>query len=222
MCRLAAADGCRAMIATPHLRHSRWWNGDRLQLEFLLEQLRREVLGEIELFTGGEIALHHESFEEILNEMPGGNLLPLAGSRYLLLEFDWHGVGPDPQEVVYEVCLRGFKPVIAHPERVAWLMTNRGLLETLVKEGALLQLTAMSVTGALGPVPSRASRQLLDAGLVHFVASDAHGPERRPPGLREARQVVSDTWGEEVAQDLFSRHPQAVLDNQPLETSARP
>jgi protein-tyrosine phosphatase len=216
MCRMAAAEGCRAMIATPHLRHSRWWNADRLQLELLLERLRKQVVDEIDLFSGGEIALHTESFEEILTDVPGGDLLPLAGSRYLLLELDWQGLGPDPREVVYEVALRGHIPIIAHPERVDWLMKKTDLLSALVQEGALLQITAMSVTGSLGPTAQRAAYQLLDAGWVHFVASDAHGTVRRPPGLREAWNVVAEKWGKEAAESLFSGHPQAVLDNRPL------
>lgn len=214
MCRQAAAEGCRAMVATPHLRHTHWWNGGRLRLELLLENLRKELAGEIDLYSGGEIAIHRESYEEILSTMPGGDLLPLAGSRYLLLEFDWQGLGPDPREVVYEVALRGFIPVVAHPERFRWLMESPGQVESLVEEGALLQITAGSVTGALGPMAAHAATRLLDASLVHFVASDAHDMVRRPPGLLAARQLVVKTWGERAAEDLFFRHPRLVIENQ--------
>ena len=213
MCRMAAEDGCTAMVATPHLRHHRWWNGDRLQLEWLLERLSSELSGVLELHLGGEIALHSESFDEMLDSLPGGQLLSLAGSRYLLLELDWQGFGPDPREVVFELKIRGLVPVIAHPERVSWLMEDPELLTALVEDGALVQITAGSLTGFLGKEAQQASQRLLDDGQVHFIASDAHGVRRRPPGLTRARKVVEEGWGEEVAKDLFERHPQAILEN---------
>jgi protein-tyrosine phosphatase len=216
LCRRAAADGCTAMVATPHLRHRRWWNDDRVALELALEDLRRELEGEIELFSGGEIALHGESYEEMLESLPGGSLLPLAGSHYLLLELDWRGLGPDPAEVVYEMRLKGYHSIIAHPERVDWLMEHPSLLDDLEGEGALFQVTAASVTGELGRVPQRAAQQLFEAGRVHFVASDAHGVERRPPGLAAARRTVLETWGAEAAHALFQGNPAAVLADRPL------
>ena len=217
ICHRAAADGCTAMVATPHLRHRRWWNDDRVALELALADLRRELEGAIELFSGGEIALHGESYEEMLESLPGGNLLSLAGSHYLLLELDWKGLGPDPAEVVYEMRLKGYHSIIAHPERVDWLMEHPTLLGELENEGALFQVTAASITGDLGRGPQRAVQQLFDAGRVHFVASDAHGVDRRPPGLAAARRRVVETWGAEAAEAIFEHHPAAVLADRPLE-----
>ncbi len=215
MCRRAAADGCATVVATPHLRHPRWWNGERRTLEELHAELSGRLDGRPRLCLGGEIALHSDSVGEIY-DLPEGELLTLAGSRYVLLELDWHGLGPDVTDVVHELKVGGLFPVIAHPERVRWLASDPALLESLVERGACLQLTAMSVTGELGAGIRAVCEDLIEAGMVHFVASDAHDLELRPPGLAAAYAEVGDRFGDEVAQRLFIDHPRAVVEDRPL------
>ncbi len=215
MCRLAAEDGCTAMVATPHLRHEMWFNGDRGHLEQLWRQVRDLASGVLDVFLGGEIAINSESWQE-MSRLPEGDLLPLAGSRYLLLEFHPRGVGPDPEELIHELVIGGWYPVIAHPERIPWLAGDPDYLGTLLEQGALAQLTAMSVTGEAGRYTFDSAWRMLDAGMVHFIASDAHDTTRRPPGLSRAYQRVAETLGERAARRLLITHPRAVLEDRPL------
>ncbi|MEM6794321.1 MAG: CpsB/CapC family capsule biosynthesis tyrosine phosphatase [Acidobacteriota bacterium] len=219
MCRLAAADGCTAIVATPHLRHELYWNDERQEIVDLWRRLRDADPG-IEVLLGGEIAVCAESLAEI-DLLPGGELLSLAGGRYLLLEFNSRGLGPDPVEMVYELCVLGWRPLIAHPERIPWLARDLDLVAALVDHGAALQLTAMSVTGDLGWRLQERSHEMLDAGLVHVVASDAHNTGSRPPGLARAFDHVRKRCGEETARALFIDHPRTILENKPIEWVAR-
>ena len=203
---------------TPHLRHERWWNGDRDELERLLQAVRDGVGDGLTLYMGGEIAVHTESFDEIL-EQPEG-VVSLAGSRYLLLELDWQGLGPKPEAVLYELNIAKWISVLAHPERVSWLMEDRGLVTRLVGSGALTQLTAGSITGELGRQAQDASYWLLENGMAHFVASDAHDLDRRSPGLSKAYHEVRTVWGDDVADELFVHNPRAVIENRPLPVGA--
>ncbi len=220
MCRRAAAEGCRTLVVTPHLRHAQWSNDDRGDLERRFGELRHRLAGALEIHLGGEIAVSSTSLDEIL-DLPGGKLLTLAGSRYVLLELDWLGLGPDVLELVHELQVRGLEPVIAHPERLPWLAANLTLLEELVRRGAYLQLTAMSLTGDLGAGVRDLCEDLVEAGLVHFVASDAHDMEFRPPGLRRAFEHVVRRHGPEPARRLFVTHPQAVVEDVPLASTQR-
>ena len=214
MCQMAAADGCQALMATPHLRHEMFWNDDRARIEQLFADL--VAAGpELELHLGGEIAVNTESLAEI-DALPGGGLLSLAGSRHLLLELSFRGFGPDPLDVVHELVIADWRPMIAHPERVSWLAEDPDLAYALVNAGATFQLTAMSLTGALGPRVQQRSHALLDLGLVHVVASDAHDPSIRVPGLRQAFDHVLERSGEATARLLFVDNPAAVLADQPL------
>jgi protein-tyrosine phosphatase len=219
MCRLAAADGCEAMIATPHQRRGEWWNDDRELLQGIARDLQAAVGPTQEtsfrVALGGEIHVGPGLLEEI-ERLPGGSLLPLAGSRYLLIEFDMLDTPVQAADLVHELAVSGWRPVIAHPELIPWLAKGTALLDHLVSLGATAQVTAMSLTGDFGRRPQTDALAFLDAGLVHFVASDCHSPRRRPPGLSRAYQVIAARRGEAVARRLTTDNPRAVLDNRPL------
>jgi protein-tyrosine phosphatase len=221
MARLAAADGCRALVATPHQRRDEWSNDDahRLadRLAELAAKLPRDAQGSVpRLHLGGEVRVDSELLADLARPGRSG-VLALAGSRYLLLEFEPEGVGPEPVELVRELLAEGWWPIVAHPEVVPFFWESDGdPLSRLVEAGALFQVTAMSVTGEFGKATKARVWELLRAGCVQFVASDAHRPDWRPPGLAAARQALARELGEGVAADLTVTHPTAVLENRPL------
>ncbi len=215
MCRAAAAEGCEAIIATPHQNHASWPNDNPAALQKLLARLREAVGERPQLYLGAEIRVGSSLLESL--RRPGlAGLLPLAGSRYLLLELPRRGPGPDPAELLHELRLEGWRPILAHPELIDGLGDDIERLDRLVAEGALLQVTAASLTGGYGRKIRSRTLRLLQAELIHFVASDAHGLRRRPPGLNRAREVVAARMGEETAQCLTTSNPRAVLADKPL------
>jgi protein-tyrosine phosphatase len=215
MCRVAAEDGIVATVATPHQHHDLWPNMDRDALWTLLEELRTAAGPTPALALGAEIRVDSELLGEV-DRLPEGGLLALAGSRYLLLELAPFQLGVDPHTLVHELVVASWRPVLAHPERIPWLAEEPRLLADLVERGALLQLTAMSVTGELGRGSQVCSSQLLEEDLAHFVASDAHDARVRPPRLSKAYELIAERWGEERARRLFVDNPKAVLENRPL------
>jgi len=216
MCQFAAADGVAAAVATPHQRHEWWPNADRDDLVARFESLLSAVGATLALSLGAEIRMDSELLAEV-DLLPDGSLLPLAQSRYLLLEVPPTRVGPDPRAIVHELAIAGWRPVLAHPERVPWLAEEPGSLVELVERGALLQLTAMSVTGAFGRRARECCTFLLDNDLAHFVASDAHDVSKRPPLLSDAFRVIADGWGEARARRLTEDNPRAVLEDRAIQ-----
>ncbi len=215
MCRLAAADGCTTIAATPHQRTERWENLDSRHLANLLADLQEEVGDAVQIVPGAEIRID-SAFLEDLHRHPESGILPLGDSRYLLLELDRSGLGPDPAGILHEVRVLGWRPIVAHPELYRWLDDDG--IESLLEVGALLQITAMSVTGDLGRTARKRSRRLLDQGIVSLVASDCHGIDWRPPGLSKARAEIASIWGEEAAILLTEENPRSVLENRALES----
>jgi protein-tyrosine phosphatase len=217
MCRLAAADGCTTMVATPHQRHPSFPGVSRQALEAARAELVAALAGEgPEVLLGAEVRVDSELLAEL--EARATEVLALAGSRYLLLELPRAAVGPDPEELVHELLVGGWRPVLAHPEVLPWLTVER--LLGLVERGALLQITAAAVTGDFGKMPHQRAWELLDEGVVHFMASDSHSPTWRAPGLSAARSAVERRLGAALARLLVTDNAACVLADQPLPAAA--
>lgn len=221
MGRIAAADGCRVLVATPHQRRDEWANDDPRRLADRLAELaaklpRHENETTPRLLLGGEVRVDSDLLSDLARPDRSG-VLALAGSRYLLLEFEPFGLGPDPVDIVHELLAEGWWPIIAHPEVVPFFWENGDdLLAHLVEAGALFQVTAMSITGEFGKATKSRVWELLRAGCVQFVASDSHRPDWRPPGLGRARQALAAELGIALAEELTSSNPRAVVENRPI------
>lgn len=214
MLRAAAANGTVAMIATPHQHPGRYPN-PREPLEAAHEKLlaaveERRAAGEElpELRLGAEVHLD----DGIVERLASGDLLSLAGGPHVLLELpDVFPTAP-VEQLLYELQMADRQVVLAHPERVGRLVREPELIERFVARGALAQVTGHSVSGRFGPECRALTHRLLEARLVHCVASDAHDLKRRPTPLAEARAVVAEGYGEEEAVRLFEETPRAILE----------
>lgn len=215
MCRLAAEDGCEGLVATPHQRTEMWENTDRRRLDELRAAVAERTGGRPQLYAGGEIRIDGAILDE-LEALPDSGLVPLADSRYLLLEFDRWAPPPAPEELTHELGVAGWAPIYAHPELIPYLADDLEMMGRLAEHGALFQVTAMSLTGDYGRETATRVGRMIDAGLVQFVASDTHGTGHRPPGLARARQRLRDGWGDDAARALTEDNPRAVVNDVPL------
>jgi protein-tyrosine phosphatase len=216
MCRLAAEDGCRLLFATPHLNHPRWPRQDVERLRQLAAELAAAVDGTIEVRLGAEVRLDAALAERPEELLARGAALGLGDSRCLLLEAPHGGDAPELEAAVHELRVAGWQPILAHPELVEGIAGRPGRAAELVEAGACLQVTATAVTGDLGRSIRRLVDEWIDQGLVHFVASDAHGSRWRPPGLAAARRRLAERWGAEVAHLLTTGNAERVLAGEAL------
>jgi protein-tyrosine phosphatase len=90
-----------------------------------------------------------------------------------------------------------------------------------VDRGCLLQITAGSICGTFGPQCQQMCEWLLAEGLVHFVATDAHGPRSRRPLMRRAFERVAELTSEATAVDLCGKNPAAVAAEQDVRPGRR-
>src|SRR5207248_243552 len=110
--------------------------------------------------------------------------------------------------IVFQLQLRGFTPVLGHPERNVDVQAAPERLRALVDSGALVQVTAASVDGRIGKGPQRAVSALVELGCVHLLASDAHHPSVREVGLSNAVRALAD---DELARYLTHVAPAAIV-----------
>src|SRR5207245_4263974 len=132
----------------------------------------------------------------LVEDIQVGRLSTLNGSRYLLLEL-WNSTWlPETERVIFELRAHGIVPIIAHPERYRAIQQDPARLAALLQQGVLAQVMAGSVTGMQGKTARRTAETLLKKGLIHCIASDAHGGDKRPPhvvqGLQYARQLLRE------------------------------
>ena len=133
-------------------------------------------------------------------------------SRYMLLEFPPFSMPPGSMEFIFKLKLQGITPVIAHPERNLILQNDLKQLYDLVKMGALCQLTALSVTGYLGPSVQKSSEQMIKTGLAHVIATDAHSDDERIAALASAVDMAAEILQDySRAEKMVTTTPAAII-----------
>lgn len=210
MCRIAAADGIRTIVATPHYKQGySIWDSSEQHSSLTAVQAEINAAGlPLTLLPGAEIAFCPELPELLKN----GPHLTINRSNYFLLEFSSQAVPATIELFLSSVMDTGYLPIIAHPERNAWFNHHHNVLTGLVRRGALLQITASSLLGDFGAEVRTFSRQLLRNNLVQIIASDAHNCGDRPVLLSAAVRVAAELIGSERAAALVTTNPQAVID----------
>ena len=181
MARLAAADGVRVIACTPHRSRNTPTTPARVAAGIDELQPAIDAAGiDVRLVPGLEVTIEQAATmneDELRAASLGG------GGRWLLIEMPFQGWPLELPELLTALEVRGFGAVIAHPERAQAVQTSPDRMREIVGRGALLQLTAGSISGENGPRPLRTAAQLLRAGFAHVIASDMHSPTWRPPGL---------------------------------------
>ncbi|MEI7559845.1 MAG: CpsB/CapC family capsule biosynthesis tyrosine phosphatase [Actinomycetes bacterium] len=137
--------------------------------------------------------------------------LTLGGTQWLLLEAPLSPGGVGFSEAVQAVQARGFRILLAHPERSPAVQRRPEVIDDLVAVGVRCQITAGALVGKFGGVVQKTAYELVRKGVVHNVASDAHEAFRRKPGLRSELEQA----GLEEATDLWCRQfPSTLLSGQ--------
>lgn len=217
MVRVALADGVSCLVATPH--DTGFVPYDVGKVKALTAQLQRaiEIHGlSLCVVVGSELY----AVPDLVALLRTGERLTLGGSRYPLIEFPLTDLPLCTEQLLFELRIAGFRPIIAHPTRNEVFRRDPNRLCELIEKGALAQLTADALTDRVGRSVQHVACVLLEHNLVHFLASDAHDPEHRPPRLSEAVARAAEIIGGEKAKAMVTTRPQAVLADEPLDVGS--
>jgi protein-tyrosine phosphatase len=211
MLRQAAECGTTDIVATPHANLTYKFN----------PALIRERLAELSAAVP-EIRLHsgcdfHLSYDNIQDAIEDPTKYTINHASYLLVEFSDLMIFRNTQEIFDRLQEAGMRPVITHPERNFLLRQRLAQLESWVASGAFVQVTGQSLLGDFGRRAADFSRTLLDRNMVHFIASDGHDCEHRPPRLDLAHAWLEKHYSPELAEILCVTNPAATLTGQDLE-----
>jgi protein-tyrosine phosphatase len=221
MCSMAADDGVKKIVATPHTMNGVYVNPTQVIRQAVgeLNDLLVERQIPLEILPGADVHIN----PNLLGLIEQGLITTVNDNhRYLLLELPHHLVPPNFKNLIFELSLQGIIPILTHPERNSILQTDINLLYELVVQGILIQITTLSLTGEFGPRAESCCHSLLKYNLVHVVASDAHSSIVRPPLLSMAVEEAAKIIGETNALDLVAANPQAIIDGEDLPNPLEP
>jgi protein-tyrosine phosphatase len=211
MARIAVSDGITVAACTPHILPG-VYNNSGPEIRVAVERLQLALADAgipLRIVTGADVHIA----PDLIDGLRGGRILALGDSRYLLVEPPHHVVPPRIDDCLFNLMAAGYAPILTHPERLSWVETHYRTIQRLAQAGVYLQLTAGSLTGRFGRRVRYWSERMLDEGLVHFLATDAHRTTGRAPLMAEAREVVSQRVGAEEATRMVTTFPQAILGN---------
>jgi len=150
--------------------------------------------------------------EKTLPFLDEGKLMTVGdGKKFLFIEFPYQMIPYRAEEVLFQLMSRGVIPIITHPERNLEIGQRPQRYYEMIKMGCLGQVTAMSLTGEFGLRIRQIGERLLKNRLIHFIASDAHSTNGRPPVLSEGVRAAGRIVGEGEAWKMVMDYPQAVL-----------
>jgi protein-tyrosine phosphatase len=150
-----------------------------------------------------------------------GDVLTLGDHRrHMLIELP-HEMYLPIDSLLAEFAARRMTAILAHPERNHGIMRQPELLGTVVDAGCLTQITAGSLCGTMGSDTQQFSEWMIGEGLIHMVATDAHGPRTRRPLLGRAFARICELVDEPTAIDLCCRVPARVAAGRTVTTGRR-
>ncbi len=216
MARLAVDGGAKAVIATPHCNIpgsyqnycSREYKSKIIELNL---RLKSEGI-DLKVYPGHEIFAADDFIEKIKSE----RVLTLCKSNYPLVEFDFTEHSDSVYLKLRKLLAEGLTPIVAHPERYAFVAEDDFAPFRLKSMGCLLQVNKGSLKGSFGKASHDVAHGMLQNELADFVASDAHSPYMRTPYLADVRELISELYSTEYADLLLFRNPVKVLKNQKI------
>ncbi len=211
MARLFVADGVGIVACTPHMMPGVYNNlgADVRERVAALQTAIDEAGIPLSVVVGADVHVA----PDLVKGLYSGELLALHDTRFVLIEPPHHVPPPRLKDLFFELMTAGFTPILTHPERLSWIDRRYDTIQQLFNAGVWMQLTAGSLLGSFGKQPRYWAERMLDEGMCHILATDAHDTKRRPPNLRAGFDAAATRVGVAEALNLVLHRPYSVLEN---------
>jgi len=192
------AIGIDQFIATPHVMSSVWEN-TRTGIEAKLTETNPQLLTQnssVQLTAAAEYMMDGTFLDLLRKEQ----LLTLK-DNYVLVEMSYLSAPIQLYDIIFEIQLEGYKPVLAHPERYLFYHKNTREYHKLKQQGCLFQLNLLATVGYYGINVTQAAETILQKGMYDFVGTDVHHQNH----LKALSQRIK-TKGLENLKEAFSNN----------------
>ncbi len=215
MAKAAVKNGIKSVIATPHHQNGVYMNHlDKvIEVVYQFNRLLEDEKIPLIIYPGNETRIHADFVKGLRNK----EFLTLnRNGRYVLFELPYDIVPHYTEQIIFNIQLAGFTPIIPHPERNLDIRRNPTKLYQLVKSGALTQITSGSLLGLFGRDIYKFSLKLMEHHLTHFLATDSHkAVGSRGMNLLEGYEELTDFGGRMLA-DRFKGNAEKVLEGKDI------
>jgi protein-tyrosine phosphatase len=217
MARVAAADGIKLIVATPHSQPTGLYktSPDKIlkEVEGLNHALKEEKIP-LTVLLGSDVHIDYNLLDEIKNQkvMTVNN-----NNHYIILEPPILGLPQNLPDFIWKLKLFGITPILSHPERNEIIQEDINVVYNFIMQGALSQITAMSLTGEFGKRAQKCAISLLEHNLTHIIATDAHSAKRRPPILSSALKVAKKIIGLDHALQMVTDTPEKIIKGEQID-----
>jgi len=208
MARVALKNGITKIVATPH--HNEYHHPPAKEILAMVELVRSGLKKEalpVEVYPGNELRIS----PDLPEQLKAGEVLSLAGSKYILLEFPFEGIPIFADDIIFRLRIDGWKPILAHAERIYDIQRKPERLKKYIDMGCMVQVNSNSLTGELGRASLDVGIKFLKKGWVDVLASDAHAASYRAPDFTDALKVAAKHVGKERALAMISDNPGRVF-----------
>ncbi|WP_337994756.1 tyrosine-protein phosphatase [Polaribacter ponticola] len=164
--------GIKNFITTPHVLGDVYPNSSETiknKLKEVRDELNNRNIKDVTINAAAEYMMD-EQFSDLLEK---GDILTLK-DNYILVEMSYFSPPINLFEILFQIQLKGYKPILAHPERYNSYHNNFEIYYKLKKAGCLFQLNLLSLTEQYGKFVTKTAEKLIKENLYDFVGTDTH------------------------------------------------
>lgn len=189
MLRMSSVSGVTDIFATPHAnRHGVVPPWDTvLEKIGLLQKEADKASIPIRIHSGAEVELDAHMLDFV---QEGSRDYCLNGSDYILVELTRQSRPAQVEKLLYALMMRGFIPILAHPERYTQVMSHPDWLLSWMKKGLLLQSNLGSFTGFFGEDARHMAQELQKCHLISFLGTDGHRTTVRTTDIAPGKEAI--------------------------------
>ena len=164
--------GIKNFVTTPHVLGDVYPNSSETiqsKCQELQEALKTQGLENVSIRAAAEYMLD----EQFSLRLQAGDILSIKDA-YVLVEMSYFSAPINLYDLLFEIQLKGYKPVLAHPERYNFYHHDFQNYYKLKNAGCLFQLNFLSLTEQYGKQVQKISHKMLQLGMYDFVGTDTH------------------------------------------------
>lgn len=164
----------------------------------------------VHLYQGSEI---YET-EEVCDLIEEGKVATINDSRYILIQLPMTKTPKaNTMEIIDKIVKKGYVPIVAYPERYAYIQKNIKFAKELIEKGALLQANYASIEGYYGVTAKKTIIKLIKNKMIHFLGSDTHKKRTIYPNMNKYVDMFSKYLSENEFDELTYKNPIRVIND---------